>query len=70
MARKSCSLERGKHELTIQAWDNNGNNKAPTPGANVTVEDGDASYEAALAGKPYIARELDQSYMESCSDNL
>ncbi|TVY62742.1 Mutanase [Lachnellula suecica] len=37
------------------AWDNNGNNKAPTPGANVTVEDGDASYKTWLAGKPYIA---------------
>lgn len=36
----------------------------------MTVEDGDASYEAALAGKPYIAREFDQSCMLSYSDNL
>ncbi|RAL62884.1 hypothetical protein DID88_004725 [Monilinia fructigena] len=28
---------------------------APTPGANVTVEAGDAAYIKALAGKPYIA---------------
>jgi hypothetical protein len=39
-----------------QAWPNNGNNKAPTPGANVTVEDGDQAYITALKGKPYIAR--------------
>ena len=37
------------------AWPNNGNNKAPTPGANVTVEQGDGSYAAALDGKPYMA---------------
>jgi hypothetical protein len=36
-------------------WDNNGNNKAPTPGANVTVSDGDDAYLAALGGKPYMA---------------
>ena len=41
-----------------QAWDNNGNNKAPTPGHLVTVEDGDRSYASALAGKPYIARKV------------
>ncbi|KAJ7479505.1 glycosyl hydrolase family 71-domain-containing protein [Mycena latifolia] len=34
---------------------NNGNNKAPTAGANVSVAAGDASYSAALAGKPYLA---------------
>ncbi|KFY42244.1 hypothetical protein V494_02491 [Pseudogymnoascus sp. VKM F-4513 (FW-928)] len=37
------------------AWPSNGNNKAPTPGANVTVQAGDEAYIAALAGKPYIA---------------
>ncbi|KAB8304038.1 hypothetical protein EYC80_005384 [Monilinia laxa] len=41
--------------LNWMAWPNNGNNKAPTPGANVTVEAGDAAYIKALAGKPYIA---------------
>jgi hypothetical protein len=41
----------------IQGWPNNGNNKAPTPGHNVTVEEGDEAYIKALAGKPYIARE-------------
>lgn len=42
--------------LNWMAWDNNGNNKAPTPGHNVTVAQGDQAYIAALAGKPYIAR--------------
>ncbi|TVY24233.1 Mutanase [Lachnellula hyalina] len=37
------------------AWDNDGNNKAPKPGANITVEDGDATYQTWLGGKPYIA---------------
>ncbi|TVY50548.1 Mutanase [Lachnellula cervina] len=37
------------------AWDNDGNNKAPKPGANITVEDGDATYQKWLGGKPYIA---------------
>ncbi|TVY12630.1 Mutanase [Lachnellula arida] len=37
------------------AWDNDGNNKAPRPGANITVEDGDATYQTWLGGKPYIA---------------
>jgi hypothetical protein len=41
--------------LNWLAWPNNGNNKAPTPGANVTVESGDSAYINALAGKPYIA---------------
>ncbi|KAL2216631.1 putative alpha-1,3-glucanase/mutanase [Thermoascus aurantiacus ATCC 26904] len=41
--------------LNWMAWDNNGNNKAPTPGHNVTVAQGDQAYIAALAGKPYIA---------------
>lgn len=40
-----------------QAWDNNGNNKAPTPGHTVTVEDGDAAYTSTLGSKPYMARE-------------
>ncbi len=38
------------------AWPNNGHNKAPTAGGNVTVEAGDQAYISALAGKPYVAR--------------
>ena len=45
--------------LNWMAWDNDGNNKAPTPGHNVTVADGDKAYNDALNGKPYIARETD-----------
>ncbi|THC98915.1 hypothetical protein EYZ11_001628 [Aspergillus tanneri] len=41
--------------LNWMAWDNNGNNKAPTPGNNITVQDGDRAYVDALKGKPYIA---------------
>ncbi|KAB8245731.1 glycoside hydrolase [Aspergillus flavus] len=41
--------------LNWMAWDNNGENKAPSPGHNVTVADGDKSYVDALKGKPYIA---------------
>ncbi|CAG8274031.1 unnamed protein product [Penicillium salamii] len=44
--------------LNWMAWPNNGNNKAPTPGHNITVREGDEQYIASLAGKPYIAREL------------
>ncbi|KAJ6582668.1 glycosyl hydrolase family 71-domain-containing protein [Mycena vulgaris] len=33
---------------------NNGNNKAPSAGANVSVAAGDSSYQAALGGKPYL----------------
>jgi len=44
--------------LNWMAWPNNGNNKAPSAGSNVTVEDGDKTYISALAGKPYIARTL------------
>lgn len=44
------------------AWPNNGNNKAPTPGANVTVEEGDAQYIAALGSvDKYVAREHQSS---------
>lgn len=42
--------------LNWMAWPNNGNNKAPAAGSNVTVEAGDQAYISALAGKPYIAR--------------
>ena len=38
------------------AWPNNGNNKAPDAGNNLTVSEGDTSYTNALAGKPYVAR--------------
>ena len=40
------------------AWPNNGNNKAPDAGSNLTVSEGDSAYTSALAGKPYIARKL------------
>lgn len=44
--------------LNWMAWPNNGNNKAPTAGANVTVEEGDEAYIAALgSANTYIARE-------------
>ncbi|KAH6605548.1 glycoside hydrolase family 71 [Trichoderma cornu-damae] len=36
-------------------WDSNGNNKAPTPGANVTVAQGDTTYQNWLGGKTYLA---------------
>jgi len=42
--------------LNWMAWPNNGHNKAPAAGSNVTVEAGDQAYISALAGKPYIAR--------------
>lgn len=51
------SEQFGRLTHCIQAWPNNGNNKAPTPDRNVTVEEGDEAYIKALAGKPYIARE-------------
>ncbi|KAF7366879.1 Carbohydrate-binding module family 24 protein [Mycena sanguinolenta] len=41
--------------LNWMAWPNNGNNKAPDGSGNVTVAQGDASYQQALAGKPYLA---------------
>ncbi|QYS95495.1 Carbohydrate-binding module family 24 protein [Trichoderma simmonsii] len=41
--------------LNWMGWDSNGNNKAPTPGANVTVAQGDASYQSWLGGKTYLA---------------
>ncbi|KAJ5256682.1 hypothetical protein N7478_012786 [Penicillium angulare] len=41
--------------LNWMAWPNNGNNKAPSPGANVSVADGDKVYTNALGGKAYVA---------------
>ncbi|KAJ5601987.1 glycoside hydrolase [Penicillium lagena] len=41
--------------LNWMAWPNNGDNKAPTPGNNISVEDGDQAYINALQGKSYIA---------------
>ncbi|KAJ5630913.1 alpha-1-3-glucanase/mutanase [Penicillium longicatenatum] len=41
--------------LNWMAWPNNGNNKAPTAGANVSVADGDKVYVDALKGKAYVA---------------
>lgn len=40
------------------AWPNNGDNKAPDAGNNLTVSEGDTSYTTALKGKPYVARKL------------
>ena len=37
------------------AWPNNGNNKAPDAGNNLTVSAGDTAYTNALGGKPYMA---------------
>jgi hypothetical protein len=45
--------------LNWMAWDNDGNNKAPKPGVNVTVADGDRAYTEALGDKPYVARKFD-----------
>jgi len=42
-------------------WPTNGNNKAPTAGANVTVAQNDQSYMNTLAGKPYMARTCSRS---------
>ena len=44
--------------LNWMAWPNNGDNKAPDAGNNLTVSEGDTSYTNALAGKPYVARKL------------
>ncbi|KAJ5129956.1 CAZyme family GH71 [Penicillium bovifimosum] len=41
--------------LNWMAWPNNGNNKAPTPGHNISVADGDREYINALNGKAYVA---------------
>lgn len=41
--------------LNWMGWDNNGNNKAPSPDATVSVQDGDNAYNKALGGKAYIA---------------
>ncbi|KAJ5873669.1 uncharacterized protein N7473_013228 [Penicillium subrubescens] len=41
--------------LNWMAWPNDGNNKAPKPGRNVSVEQGDEAYIKALDGKAYIA---------------
>ncbi|KAK0707632.1 glycosyl hydrolase family 71-domain-containing protein [Lasiosphaeris hirsuta] len=37
------------------AWPSNGQNKAPTPGALLTVHEGDTLYKNWLGSKPYIA---------------
>ncbi|OJJ08185.1 hypothetical protein ASPVEDRAFT_878595 [Aspergillus versicolor CBS 583.65] len=41
--------------LNWMAWPNNGNNKAPQPGRNISVQDGDEAYIRALNGKDYVA---------------
>jgi hypothetical protein len=64
MVRSGFDL--GNHLVLIfgsQAWPNNGNNKAPTPGHNVTVAAGDSAYVNALGGKAYIARESEQGVL-------
>lgn len=53
--------------LNWMAWPNDGNNKAPKEGKNVTVADGDKAYIDALQGKPYIARELSEPTIRSNS---
>jgi hypothetical protein len=47
--------------LNWLAWPNNGRNKAPDGYGNITVQQGDQSYIAALGGKPYLARMLTPS---------
>lgn len=44
--------------LNWMAWSSNGNNKAPSGGATVTVNAGDQAYRSALGSKGYIAREF------------
>ncbi|CAK5262323.1 unnamed protein product [Mycena citricolor] len=41
--------------LNWLGWDNNGNNKAPSGGVTVTVNQGDHNYASTLGGKGYIA---------------
>lgn len=41
--------------LNWLGWDNNGNNKAPSGGNKVTVQDGDNQYKNWLGGKTYLA---------------
>ncbi|KAK7042568.1 carbohydrate-binding module family 24 protein [Favolaschia claudopus] len=41
--------------LNWMGWPNDGNNKAPKPGHNITVAAGDSQYRSALGGKPYLA---------------
>lgn len=48
--------------LNWMAWDNNGDNKAPSAGRNVSVTEGDQSYTKALGGKGYIARKFGLTY--------
>lgn len=38
-----------------QAWDSNGQNRAPSNGVNITVAENDAAYESWLNGKTYLA---------------
>ena len=53
---KASTAALGDGALNWVAWPNNANNKAPTPGNNVTVDEGDQAYIKALGGKPEIAR--------------
>lgn len=48
--------------LNWMAWPNNGQNKAPMPGQNVSVADGDQEYVKALVGKAYGARESSRAH--------
>ncbi|KAL8733773.1 MAG: hypothetical protein Q9181_003467 [Wetmoreana brouardii] len=52
---QAANAAAGNGAFNWMAWPNNGANKAPTAGSNVTVEDGDQSYIEALGGKPYMA---------------
>jgi len=42
--------------LNWMGWENNGDNKAPSKGKTITINDGDRSYMSSLDGKAYIAR--------------
>lgn len=53
--KKICGHWKKTMLMLLQAWDNDGNNKAPKPGQTVTVADGDNTYKNWLGGKPYLA---------------
>lgn len=40
----------------MQAWLNDGNNKAPKPGKSIIVKEGDDAYLDWLGNKTYMAR--------------
>lgn len=66
------SPDKGGNMATklVKAWPNDGNNKAPKPGANVTVAEGDETYQSWLGEKPYLAREMTFSFLSVTFDIL